>query len=79
MQALSVLCLCGIVVTCKEPHKVDVFCFVWLFFRAGKVSMRANCESTVCTKNAKGGDMMGRIDDVLTDDLKKTRQWNTIL
>ena len=37
MQALYVLCLCGIVVTCKEPHKVDIFllCVASLYFKGG--------------------------------------------
>ena len=32
MQALYVLCLCGIVVMCKKPHKVEnIFYVRWLF------------------------------------------------
>ena len=36
MQALLVLCLCGIVVTCEEPHKVECSFLLYVALRVLK-------------------------------------------
>ena len=73
MQALYVLCLCGISVTCKEPHKVDyIFYAMWLFssYRYDENAPQ-DAQAQLHLKCSKGGDMMGQKDDVLTDDFRK--------